>query len=134
MGAPVRSRREDSAAMTVEGNITNNGPVTTTGNSQMLLDVPGIATATLLTNNGTMEAQNNSPITMAPGNSVSTGLLNHGVMEAIDDATVLVEASTSSFANDRDDRSGLERPGEGKLLRDQFGYHRGQRRFWHRFA
>jgi fibronectin-binding autotransporter adhesin len=92
---------QDSAAMTVEGNITNNGLMTTLGNSQMLLDVPGVAAPTLITNNGTIEAQNDSLITMAPGDAVAnTGLQNHGVMEATDNATVLVQASTSSFVND----------------------------------
>jgi hypothetical protein len=100
-----------SAVMSIEFAITNAGVIESTGNSQMLLDVSGVATATLITNNGTIEAQNTSLISMAPGNGTgNVGLVNHGIMIATNDAELLVEAGTSSFLNNgttEADASGL---------------------------
>jgi len=90
----------NTAVMDVDSNVTNFGVMEAFGYGRIFLDVSSAPTATLVTNDGTIEAVDNALINVTPGDgAANTGLINNGIIANGNGSSEVVLSPDGTFTN-----------------------------------
>jgi autotransporter passenger strand-loop-strand repeat protein len=90
----------NTAVMDVDSNVTNSSMMEAFDYGQIFLDVSSAPTATLVTNDGTIEAVDNALIDVTPGDgAANTGLINNGIIANANGSSEVVLSPDGKFTN-----------------------------------